>query len=576
MKTVGIARRMAIFLAAFAVVTFGVVLAMTWLSHTATVNAQGLQKKVQEQSNSSLEVIDELAKLQGLTQRLVREKDPDTIESLIRDGNALVQSSQDAIRSGKDASVQVKFSTLVSANEEVKNLLLRGQVADAQQTLIEKSNPAFEAVLVGLTEEYKKTARNSEEEFKHMDSRAASIEGLIAILAIGSVGVVVGYGLILRRGIVTRLRTVVDRVKDIAEGEGDLTQRIRIVSDDEIGELSHWFNMFIDKLQTIIRQVSSSTQQLASACEQISESAKQMAIGAGAQQNQTAQVATAMQEMSASVTQVSGNASLVAEHSLAAVKDAREGGQVAERAVEMMCTASESVDLVAQQIADLGRRSDQIGKIVGVIDEIADQTNLLALNAAIEAARAGEQGRGFAVVADEVRKLAERTTTATKEIAGMIASIQNETKVAVGSMEKSAAHVQQGVEAIRGAGTRLELIIEGAEKAAEMITQIAAASSQQASTTDEINSNINEIARISNESAGGAQESAKACEHLSVLASDLQLLVRKFKVENAAVREQSSVLKRHAPQTRPRPPAPIPARVNPNSRGERASAPMVN
>jgi methyl-accepting chemotaxis protein len=328
------------------------------------------------------------------------------------------------------------------------------------------------------------------------------------------------------------------RLKDIAEGEGDLTQRIPVTSEDEIGELSHWFNTFIEHLQNVMRQVIQGAEQLASASEEISASATQMAQGSETQQGQTQQIATAMQEMAASVAQVSTNSNQVATNAGHAANDARDGGRVVDRAVEMMHQVATAVGTVAQQVGELGRRSDQIGKIVGVIDEIADQTNLLALNAAIEAARAGEQGRGFAVVADEVRKLAERTTKATKEIAEMIHSIQQETKAAVMAMEEGTVQVEHGVVATKEAGVKLQQIIKGSEQAAQMITQIATAANEQASTTDQINSGINEIARISHESASGAKQSAKACEELSHLALDLQGLISRFKVREGETGQQ--------------------------------------
>jgi methyl-accepting chemotaxis protein len=194
-----------------------------------------------------------------------------------------------------------------------------------------------------------------------------------------------------------------------------------------------------------------------------------------------------------------------------------------------MKAITQSVEVAADQVRGLGARSEQIGEIVGVINEIAEQTNLLALNAAIEAARAGEQGRGFAVVADEVRKLAERTRKATKEIAGMIGHVQVETRQAVQAMESGLSNVHQGVVSTTEAGEALNRIIEMARQVGEMTTQIAAAASQQSAATEQISQSLEQIARITGESATGSQQSARACQDLTDLALDMQNLVGEFR-----------------------------------------------
>jgi methyl-accepting chemotaxis protein len=188
-------------------------------------------------------------------------------------------------------------------------------------------------------------------------------------------------------------------------------------------------------------------------------------------------------------------------------------------------------------VEELGRATGQIGRIIGVIEGIADQTNLLALNAAIEAARAGEQGRGFAVVADEVRKLAERTRSATKETAQMVRNIQGETKTAVHAMQAGTAQVEQGVATTTQAGAALHEIIQMAEQVGEMISHIAAASTEQASTTEQVTGNMTEIGHQVRESAIGAQQSAQACHDLSNLAMDLNQMVGRFRLREPEARD---------------------------------------
>ncbi|MBZ5722328.1 MAG: cache domain-containing protein [Acidobacteriia bacterium] len=332
------------------------------------------------------------------------------------------------------------------------------------------------------------------------------------------------------RSIFRRLGEMVERIKDVAQGEGDLTKRIQINSDDEVAELGRWFNTFIEKLEATIAQVAASTHRLASASEEISATSHEQARGADMQKDQTQQVATAMQEMASTVQQVSENSNHAAGASQKAAEAARHGGTVLEGTLAKMHAMASSVGETAKKVHELGKRSEQIGEIIRVIDDIADQTNLLALNAAIEAARAGEQGRGFAVVADEVRKLAERTSKATKEIAEMIRGIQEETRAAVAAMEAGTREVEIGVQSTREAGTSLQEIIQMSEQVGDMISHIATAATQQSAATEQVNGSIDQIAKITETSTAGVQQSAKAFAELSDLAFDLQQLVGQFRV----------------------------------------------
>ncbi len=330
--------------------------------------------------------------------------------------------------------------------------------------------------------------------------------------------------------IFVRFQEMIERIKDVAQGEGDLTKRVEITSNDEVAELAKWFNTFMDKLQEILCQVSDNAQSLATASEEISASSRDQAKGAESQKDQTTQVAAAMQEMAATVHEVSENSNKAAAASQKAAEMAREGGKVVEETLSRMHTIANSVGDTARKVQELGKRSDEIGRISGVIEDIADQTNLLALNAAIEAARAGEQGRGFAVVADEVRKLAERTANATKEIAQMIGNIQVETKSAVAAMQAGSQEVKAGVESTRRAGDSLQGIIKMSEQVGDMVTQIATAATQQSATTEQINNNIEEIARIASSTESGVRQTAGALEDLSGLAVNLRRLVGQFRL----------------------------------------------
>jgi methyl-accepting chemotaxis protein len=367
----------------------------------------------------------------------------------------------------------------------------------------------------------------------------ASTRTIILAFAIcGSViGILVAFFIV--RSITVGMSRMVTLIQQIA-ANNLAVEDMQIVSQDEIGSAGKALNQMKNSLREMIQSIASTAEHVASASEEISSSATQQAQGSETQKDQTSQVATAMQEMSSTVLQVSDNSNKAAEAARKAADTAKHGGSIVEETLTKMRRIAESVGATAKKMEELGKSSDQIGRIIGVIDDIADQTNLLALNAAIEAARAGEQGRGFAVVADEVRKLAERTTTATKEIAQMIKNIQDETKVAVTAMEAGTKQVEEGVTSTATAGDSLRQIIDMSNQVGEMITHIATAATEQSSATEQVNNNMDQIAQLVKEAAVGAQQSAKACQDLSGLALDLQKMVGGFQLGTDGTRFASS------------------------------------
>ena len=329
--------------------------------------------------------------------------------------------------------------------------------------------------------------------------------------------------------IVEYQQTTAHQARRIADG--DLTVNVELRSDkDEVGNS---FQTMVKSLSDMVRELGENERGLVSASTEIASSAELMSKGARTQADQVVQVSAAIEEMTANIVESSKNATDATEAAKGAASTATSGGQVVHGSIKAMQQIADTVRKAADAIVKLASSADQIGEIINVIDDIADQTNLLALNAAIEAARAGEQGRGFAVVADEVRKLAERTGKATGEITQTIKGIQRETEEAVDSMEAGIQVVDKGRELVDKAGSSLNEIVTMAQRVTEMIQQMATSAQEQSGASEQISKNIEHISGITKETATGAEQSSAAAEELSRQAESLRVMVEKYKIDGA-------------------------------------------
>ncbi|MBF0559255.1 MAG: methyl-accepting chemotaxis protein, partial [Nitrospirae bacterium] len=325
---------------------------------------------------------------------------------------------------------------------------------------------------------------------------------------------------LIRKLAVTPVRNIRESVDRIARG--DLTVNLEAKTQDDIGQAVDGINTMVDSFNTMITGILEAANNVVSAVSSLRTSAEKTAEGAQSQSMQAAQIATAAEEMSQTITDISRNAAIVSDTSIQAMETADNGKKVADGAVETVNRVYTSTVELATMVEKLNKRASEIGDIVTVIKDIADQTNLLALNAAIEAARAGEQGRGFAVVADEVRKLAERTIKATAEITEKIHAVQDESSQTARSMEDASGEVTKATEYIRQVGDSLNNIVSSVQQVRDQITQIATAVDEQSAVSEEVARNIEKTSSIASNLENMAGSVMNEVARLSAVADTLK------------------------------------------------------
>ncbi|PLX68726.1 MAG: hypothetical protein C0603_06120 [Denitrovibrio sp.] len=441
------------------------------------------------------------------------------------------------VNKNKSAKVHIDnfyndFATWKKSSDLVISLIQQG----TDESLMKASKLSF-----GETEKFFEATRDNMDKLTEMaladadtEDKASSVSYkrtktmfMIFILIGVVMSLVIGKG--LTSGIVNNLNKTTDVLKDIAEGEGDLTVNLPVVGKDEIGVLAVNFNLFINNLKTIITTVKNSSASIASGNTQLSATSEELTLNFSDQTEQLATVASATEEMSTSAEEVGLSLQEVTERTGQANDYISSGKVMLQDGVSSMHSIKDGVENLGRTIDQLSNSSAEIGNILNVINDIADQTNLLALNAAIEAARAGEHGRGFAVVADEVRKLAERSQGAIKEIETIITNLQNESKVASRNMDDASSKVVLGVEKINNVEEMFENIVDAIRLITDSSKRIEISVGEQNSAIYNINDNVQTLSNGLNQSSVAIQDVSKTIADLQNQTEGLSGIVSKFK-----------------------------------------------
>lgn len=417
-----------------------------------------------------------------------------------------------------------------AAKLQVLELMKSGDREKATEVLTQTEHPHWQKVRIAV-QNLVNTEQGKTRELRQamLQEKESTVQTTLVLAAIAIItGIVIT--ILMVNGIRQAFQRIINSLNDIASGHGDLTQRLDDSGSDEVAALSGAFNRFVEKIQSLVRQVAETASSLIRDAQSMSELSVDTKLNVNQQETKIEQVATAMNQMTATVQEVARNAAEASEAAQAADQEASDGHRVVTEVVSAINDLAQEVQNTSKTIHTVESNAKQIGTVLDVIRGIAEQTNLLALNAAIEAARAGEQGRGFAVVADEVRTLASRTQKSTQEIQAMIQRLQEGAKAAVSAMDSGQQKTHSTVEKAGLAGNALTAITHAVSKIADMNSQIATAAEEQSATAEDINRNVTSINTLAIQAAEGAEHTASSCQDLERQASTLHKMIGMFKI----------------------------------------------